>query len=122
MILVNDKTGASYAILHGRGRDLEQIELAFDFEKTTKTFILKGDAAEVAVSEEREMIRRVLKDAHPERLKPKQIYEALEERGYQRSPSNARHLLVRMVQAGTFQVVGNGKDGYGMSALYRVEK
>lgn len=89
--------------LYGRGRDIEEIESAVTFDKTTAKWIVQGNVTEVRRSDERG-----------------NILDALMEGGEPMSPSviatvtgmkdgNVRKLLNAMVKAGEAQKSGYGK-------------
>lgn len=99
LILDRDHRGPK---LYGRGRDLEEVEVALAFKGGTGTWDLLGDASEVGRSSERNTILAVLRAAGGA-LGPKEIAE----RGRLSHPS-VKHLVGRMVKAGEILKVAAG--------------
>jgi hypothetical protein len=100
LILDRDGNGAT---LYGRGRDVEEVEVAVAFDKLTCRWNILGAAAEVRRSDERSVILGVLKEAD-EPMSPKDIMIAAE-----LSNRNAIDILLfKMVRAGEVQKVGRG--------------
>lgn len=83
------------AVLHVTGRDLEDTELALTFDGNAGTWVSLGDAAEFRVSEARAEILRLLKEIHPEEMRPHDIAKDLG-----RTEGSVRKLLREMVKAG----------------------
>jgi AAA domain len=90
-ILILDR-GSNGATLYGRGRDIEEIETAVEFDKGTCRWRVLGEAAEVHRSDERKAIRDALLDAAP--MSPREIADLT---GL--SYDAVRQMLVRMVKA-----------------------
>jgi hypothetical protein len=89
--------------LYGRGRDIEEIESALSFDRTTGSWTLLGAAAEVRRSDERTVILDALRDS-PEPMSPKDIMLAagLENR-------NALDIMLfKMTKAGEIERAGRG--------------
>ena len=100
LVLARDSQGTT---LYGRGRDIEEIESALAFDKTTGQWTLLGEAADVRRSDERSAILQVLREVK-DPMSPKDIMIAanLDSR-------NALDvLLYRMVKAGEIEKVGRG--------------
>ncbi len=99
LVLSRDGQGIT---LYGRGRDIEEIETAMQFDHITGSWSIMGDASEVRRSDERTVILDALKEA-PATLGPAKIAAAtgLKE-------NNVRRLILKMVEQG--QIV---KTGYG---------
>lgn len=100
LVLARDSQGV---ILHGRGRDIDELELALSHDKTSGRWSILGNAAEVRRSDERT-----------------QIIEALSDSGLPLSPSdivsqtgmkseNVRFLLHKMMAAGEVAKEGRGR-------------
>jgi hypothetical protein len=111
-IVLRRGRGAADAILHLTGRDVEEQELAIQFDESIG-WILLGDAKAYAQTKERrEIIDLLLSSAEP--LGPKEIAEALE-----KSPGSIRRLLGKMedereiqrVDRGKYAAVGSGNFG-----------
>jgi hypothetical protein len=91
LILDRNTTGPT---LYGRGRDMEEVEVALAFERSTGTWKLIGDAVEVNRSDERNAIIAVL-TAADQPLSPKQIAER-SGLGH----ASVKHLVRRLVTTG----------------------
>jgi hypothetical protein len=102
-VLVLDRD-ASGATLYGRGRDIEEIETAVEFNKETNTWRVLGEAAEVRRTNERAAILSVLIDAD-EPISPRDIAA---ETGMPRN--NVDQLLFKMAKAG--EVLKSGRGHY----------
>lgn len=89
LVLTRGKSGA---VLYGRGRDIEEIETAMQFD--AGRWIILGDAEEVRRSNERRKIIAALSEANGE-LTPKEIAERVGTKAV-----NVRNLLGKMVAAG----------------------
>jgi hypothetical protein len=101
--LILDRDGAG-CTLYGRGRDIQEIESAVEFDPAACRWRLLGDAAEVRRTDERSLILGVLADAD-EPMGPTEIADLAG------MPSvNARKLIARMVKAG--QVVKHRRGLY----------
>lgn len=92
LVLRRDTTG--HVILHGRGRDLEELEIAMRFEAERGLWSPIGSAAEVRRSDERNTILDALDDAG-EPMSPADIAIATGMRA-----ENVRFLLHKMMKAG----------------------
>lgn len=88
--------------LYGRGRDIEEIETALSFDRTTGHWTVLGAVADVRRSDERSTILQSLKEAS-EPMSPRDIAD---DTGmpYQ----NIRQFLVRMSKAGEVTKVTRG--------------
>ena len=100
IILDRDQNGCT---LYGRGRDIEEIETAVQFDKFTCRWTALGKASEVRRTDERAVILGLLADNH-EAMSPAEIADAL---GLPRN--NVKQLLFKMAKAG--EVVKTGKKG-----------
>ncbi len=104
IILDRDQNGVT---LYGRGRDIEEIETAVQFEKLTCRWRALGKASEVRRTDERAVILDLLADNHednPDGMSPAEIADAL---GLPRN--NVKQLLFKMAKAG--EVVKTSKKG-----------
>ncbi|WP_267360598.1 MULTISPECIES: AAA family ATPase [unclassified Methylobacterium] len=100
LVLARDSQGTT---LYGRGRDIEEIESALSFDRTTGAWTMLGAAADVRRSDERNLILNALRNS-PEPMSPKDIMlsAGLENR-------NALDvMLFRMVSAGEIDKGGRG--------------
>lgn len=98
--LVLDRDGNGIT-LYVRGRDVDEKESALDF--AAGIWSLKGDAAKVRMTSERQAILDALQDAD-EPMSPTEIADAT------RMPNqNVRQLLVSMVKADAIRKAGRGR-------------
>lgn len=99
LVLARDSQGTT---LYGRGRDIEEIETALAFDRTTGQWSVLGAVADVRRSDERSTILESLKGAS-EPMSPRDIAD---DTGmpYQ----NVRQFLVRMSKAGEVIKVTRG--------------
>jgi hypothetical protein len=104
-ILILDR-GSNGATLYGRGRDIEEIETAVEFDKGTCRWRVLGEAAEVHRSDERKAILDVLLAAD-EPLSPRDIADMT---GH--SHEAVRQMLVRMARAGEVSRPKTGRYAY----------
>jgi hypothetical protein len=104
LILNRDSQGAT---LSGRGRDLEEFELAVQFDPCKCRWKSLGVASDVRRSDERTKILRCLMDAGPEGLSPKELEHETGMPG-----TNIRQLLSKMVKAGEISKSGRGRYLY----------
>jgi RecA-family ATPase len=101
MLIYRDTAGI---VLTAKGRDVEEIEKAVEFDKATCLWTIKGDAAQVRQSIERTVIFKTLEEAGDEALGPQQIAA---ETGMK--TGNIRRLLSKMAKDGTVTKAGYGK-------------
>ncbi|VAW04058.1 hypothetical protein MNBD_ALPHA04-2017 [hydrothermal vent metagenome] len=87
--------------LYGRGREIEEIEMAVEFDN--ESWRVLGEASEVRRSQEREAILTVLSNA-AEPMGPKEIANAL---GVE--VNNVKQLLFKMASAGEVQKQARGR-------------
>lgn len=104
-VLVLDRNAQGHTI-YGRGRDIEEIEEAVEFDAAACRWRLLGSASEVHRTDERKAVLAALKIAS----KPMNAKELSEELNI--SAGNARQLLSRMAQAGEVKKVGRGLYAY----------
>jgi hypothetical protein len=102
IILDRDQNGCT---LYGRGRDIEEIETAVDFDRHSCRWRALGDAAQVRRTDERSVILTMLAD-NREPMSPAEIADAL---GLPRN--NVKQLLFKMAKAGEVVKIG-GKGWY----------
>lgn len=101
IILDRDGQGASIA---GRGRDLEEFDLAIQFDKSVCRWKALGNASDVRRSDERNDILSCLKDAGADGLGPKDLESLTGMNG-----QNLRQMLSRMVKSGELIKAGRGR-------------
>ena len=89
--------------LRAKGRDLEEIEKAVQFDAETCTWTVLGEAKDVRQSDQRSAITEVLKEAE-EPMTPGEIATACGMR-----PVNVRNLLARMRRDGVVTKSARGK-------------
>jgi RecA-family ATPase len=97
---------ASGTTLYGRGRDLEEFEVALSFDKTCGHWSLLGSATEVRRSDARTTILRILRES-PEPMRPADIA-----RKCGMKPTNVRQLLGTMVRSAELTKVKPGLYAY----------
>jgi hypothetical protein len=99
---VLDRSGQG-TTLAGRGRDVDEIESAVQFDRETCRWTVLGEAAEVHRSDERKIILAALRDA-TEPMSPRDIMAATE-----LTNRNALDILLhKMTKAGEIEKVGRG--------------
>lgn len=98
--LVLDRDGNGIT-LYVRGRDIDEKETAMEF--TSGLWSVKGDAAKVRMTSERQAILDALEGAD-EPMSPQEIADAAEI-----SYTNARQILSRMCKAGDIEKAGRGR-------------
>jgi MarR family len=100
LILDRDGNGAT---LYGRGRDVEEIEVAVTFDADTCKWRALGKASEVRRTDERAAILAALADS-TEPMSPTEIADAT-----RMSNQNVRQLLASMVKAGEVRKLRRGR-------------
>jgi hypothetical protein len=100
LVLRYDSSGV---VLHGKGRDLIELEKALRFDMDACTWTIKGDATEVRRSTERGVILAALEGAG-EALGPRQIADATGMKA-----ANVRFLLNKLLHDGEIVKAGYGK-------------
>ncbi len=100
LVLARDTQGV---VLHGRGRDIDEVEAAMQFDKTSGRWSVLGDASEMRRSEERTNILKVLREEDAP-MGPRDIAKATA-----LPEDSVRHLCRKMVQAGDLEKKGYGK-------------
>ena len=99
-ILILDRDGQG-TTLYGRGRDIEEIETAVQFDRMRCRWTALGAAPEVRRSDERRLILDVLKDGTA--MSPSEIAAAAG-----MSAGNVRRLLFKMKRQGEITKIGTG--------------
>jgi RecA-family ATPase len=102
-ILVLKRDSSGCMVLHGRGRDLIEIEKAMTFDADTCLWRIAGDAAAVRRSHERNAVLDALTDAK-EPIGPNDIATATGMRA-----ANVRFLLGKLVKEGLIEKAAYGK-------------
>ncbi len=101
-VLILDRDGHG-ATLYGRGRDIDEIETAVEFDRATCRWRVLGQAADVRRTDERSTILAAMREAG-EPMSPADIS------GVTGMPSlNVRQLLFKMVKADEVKKVGYGR-------------
>jgi AAA domain len=100
LVLDRDSSGAT---LYGRGRDIEEVDTAVEFDRTACRWRVLGATGEVRRTSERSAILAVLRDVG-EPMTPGEIAAAVGMRG-----DNVRQLLVKMVTVGEIIKAGRGR-------------
>jgi hypothetical protein len=106
IIALKRSRGQADAVLHATGRDIEERELALNFDAQIGTWALLGDAEEWRMSETRRQIIEAIREAD-QALRPKQIAEEAEA-----DYGVVKHLVRRMVDDG--QLITDGKGFYSL--------
>jgi hypothetical protein len=89
--------------LYGRGRDLEEIEKAMEFERYACIWRITGDAVDVRRSKERTAVLNAIKEA-AEPVGPAYIASATRMKAV-----NVRFLLHQLLQEGAIEKTSYGK-------------
>ena len=100
LVLNRDSQGVT---LYGRGRDIDEIETAMSFDRTTGQWSMLGNASEVRRSDERKVIAEVIGNAD-EPISPAEIAATL---GL--PTNNVKQLLFKMAKNGEVEKTGRGK-------------
>lgn len=100
-VLVLKKDGQQ-PVLYGRGRDLEELETALQFDKETGAWSVLGEAWQVADTIERREIQQILgRSVDP--MTPTEIGERIG-----KSRQNIQKMLAKMLEAGHVEQVTRG--------------
>jgi hypothetical protein len=102
-VLIIDREAAG-TTLYVRGRDVEEAELAVQFDKATCKWQVLGTASDVRKSDERKDVIKALQES-PMPMSPSDIARATG-----KSPDNVRQLLFKMVREG--DVIRTAGGGY----------
>jgi hypothetical protein len=104
-VLMLDRRSDTGMTLYGRGRDIEEIETAIEFDRHSCRWTIRGEAAEIRRSDQRKKIIFAL-DESGEPLSPTDITDATG------MPNrNVRQLLLKMVKSGEVEKLKPGKYG-----------
>ena len=102
VLVLKRDAGTQQPILYGRGRDLEEIETALQFDKETGTWSILGEAWQVADTIERREIQEVLgRSVDP--MTPTEIAAAVG-----KSRQNVQKMLAKMYADGKVEKVRAG--------------
>jgi AAA domain-containing protein len=101
LILKRDASGGF--VLHGRGRDLIEIEKAMEFDADTCIWRIIGEASAVRRTSERNTILYAIKEA-TEPLSPSDVAAATDMK-----VANVKFLLRKLLEEGAIERVGHGK-------------
>jgi hypothetical protein len=102
-ILVLKRDSSGTVILHGRGRDLVEIEKAMTFNKDVCTWSITGEARDARATGERKAILAAMKEISAP-ASPTEIATLA-----QLKPANVRHILLRMVKDDLVRKIDHGK-------------
>jgi hypothetical protein len=101
LVLRRDTSGT--VVLHGRGRDLTEIELAMQFDRDACTWRITGEAADVRRSAERDAVLTAIDEAG-EPIGPNDIANAIGAKA-----GNVRFLLHKLLKEGEVEKAAYGK-------------
>ena len=101
-VLVLNRTSAG-VVLHGRGRDIEDIEKAVQFDPGACTWAILGNASSVQYSSERAAVLAALQEA-TEPMSPADLAAVTGMK-----IGNVRKLLAKLVRDGVAERVGRGR-------------
>jgi len=96
------KREAAGVVLYGRGRDIEEIEIAMEFQRDVCRWRVLGQAAEVRMSDERALVFAAFRAAGG----PATVREIADETGHPYAA--VRKLLFRMSRDGDIQRTKRG--------------
>jgi DNA-binding transcriptional ArsR family regulator len=102
MLVLKRESGGGYT-LHGKGRDLIEVEKAMEFDRESCLWRIAGDAAPVRRSNERTAILDAIADAS-EPIGPTDIAAATKMKS-----TNVRFLLGKLVKEGAIEKVERGR-------------
>lgn len=114
-VLILKKSGTTGGVLHTTGRDIEQQELALEFDTHNLTWRYIGDAAEIMNTEGQQLIYDAIKNAS-EPLSPSELIT--------KTGLDANYVYVclhRMVEAGDISKHGRGKYSCKDCKFVRIE-
>jgi hypothetical protein len=103
VLVINKNTQGT--TLYGRGRDLDEIDMAMQFNRETCRWKALGEASEIRRSDERSQILEVLKEEAGAEFSPAQISTITGMRS-----GNVRRLLPKMVESGEVLKGKRGKN------------
>jgi hypothetical protein len=103
VLVLKRESGGQQVVLYGRGRDLEEVETALQFDKETGTWGILGAAWLVADTTERREIQQVLgRSVDP--MSPTEIGEIIG-----KSRENVAKMLAHMTEDGQVERVSRGR-------------
>jgi hypothetical protein len=102
-VIVLKRDTAGTIVMHGRGRDLIDVEKAMIFDKQSCLWHIAGDAAAVRLTNERTTILQAIEEAS-EPVGPRDIADATGMRA-----QNVRFLLGKLLKDGAIERAGYGK-------------
>lgn len=103
VLVLKRDSGTPRTILYGRGRDVEEIETAMEFDREGGTWGIIGAAHEVAKTDERQIILDTLRgSANP--LSAREVSD-LTDKSYEA----VRRTITRMVKSGELERKGQGQ-------------
>lgn len=97
VLVLKRDNGTARTVLYGRGRDVEEVETAFEFDRNSGTWLALGAAAELGRTAERDDVLRVLMSA----AKPMDAKEITDRLG--KNYEATRRLLSRMFNDGEIE-------------------
>lgn len=103
VLVLKRDSGTPRTILYGRGRDVEEIETALEFNRDNGTWRIVGAAHEIAKTDERQIILDTLRDA----ANPLSAREVSDLTG--KSYEAIRRTITRMVASGEIDRKGQGQ-------------
>ena len=98
----------SDATLGITGKDVEETELAMQFDRHRGAWSVVGAASDLCVSDERQVLHDIIAD-HGQPMSLEDIQAALEKKGIVKEPGTIRVLLSRMVADGEVSREGRGR-------------
>lgn len=103
VLVLKRDAGSQQPVLYGRGRDLEEIETAMQFDKETGAWAIVGAAWQVADTLERREIQEILgRSVDP--MSPTEIADAIG-----KSRQNIQKMLRKMYDEGKIMKTGHGR-------------
>jgi hypothetical protein len=105
LVMKYDRGGSGTVILHGRGRDLVEIEKAVSFNKDTCVWTIMGEVPDVRSSAERKAVLAAMHEiGSPASVRDIAVSTELK-------AANVRKMLMRMAEKGAVQRCERGKYG-----------
>ena len=103
LVMKYDRGGSGTVVLHGRGRDLIEIEKAVSFNKDTCVWTITGDVPDVRSSTERKAVLAAMQEIGGEASVHAIATSA------ELKQANVRRMLARLAEKGSVQRCGRGK-------------
>jgi hypothetical protein len=113
MVLKRD-SGSGRSVLYGRGRDIEEIETAFEFDRDRASWSIVGQVQELAKTDNRQEIIDVLRDS-TEPLSPREISDLTGQ-----TYDGVRRTLTRMFKDQEVEKAGRGQYTCRVSQVSQV--